>query len=242
MRALIRAGADVNAISNDGHTPLDVAVLRDDKDAKRDGWLPTARGGAVVRWDCGLSLRTAAYLGWRMPTLNELFRPFRAGLDATAANPNLDPEKLAGGEVGTDYEHGAIRLSVTGFVNRLSLTALRDWALLVGQLAGVVVLGIVQALFYIAVGLEGRVLAHRSLSQRLWLVSERYRSLMAEIEDGMVDRPALLRRRDELISELHTAYDDRFSADQAGYENDRLATLASDRPPAVPSSNMASQH
>jgi hypothetical protein len=96
--------------------------------------------------------------------------------------------------------------------------------------------------FYIAVGLEGRVLAHRSLSQRLWLVSERYRSLMAEIEDGLVDRPALLRRRDELINELHTAYDDRFSADQAGYENDRLATLTSDRPPAVPSSNMASQH
>ena len=41
----------------------------------------------------------------------------------------------------------------TGFVNRLSLTALRDWALLVGQLSGVVALGLVQALFYIAVGL-----------------------------------------------------------------------------------------
>lgn len=41
----------------------------------------------------------------------------------------------------------------TGFVNRLSLTALRDWALLVGQLAGVVALGIVQVVFYIAVGL-----------------------------------------------------------------------------------------
>jgi ABC-2 type transport system permease protein len=41
----------------------------------------------------------------------------------------------------------------TGFVNRLSLTALRDWALLTGQLAGIVVLGIVQVLFYIAVGL-----------------------------------------------------------------------------------------
>jgi ABC-2 type transport system permease protein len=41
----------------------------------------------------------------------------------------------------------------TGFVNRLSLTALRDWALLVGQLAGVMALGLVQALFYIAVGL-----------------------------------------------------------------------------------------
>ena len=67
------------------------AVLRDDKDPKRDGWLPTARGGGGEMGN-GLSLRTAAYLGWRMPTLNELFRPFRAGLDATAANPDLDPK------------------------------------------------------------------------------------------------------------------------------------------------------
>jgi ABC-2 type transport system permease protein len=41
----------------------------------------------------------------------------------------------------------------TGFVNRLSLTALRHWALLSGQLTGVVVLGVVQALFYVAVGI-----------------------------------------------------------------------------------------
>jgi outer membrane receptor protein involved in Fe transport len=95
------------------------AILRDDKDAKRDGWLPTARGGAVLKWDNGLSLRTAAYLGWRMPTLNELFRPFRAGLDATAANPDLDPERLAGAEVGAEYEHGAIRLSATAFADKL---------------------------------------------------------------------------------------------------------------------------
>ncbi|HEU5264646.1 MAG TPA: ABC transporter permease [Gaiellaceae bacterium] len=45
----------------------------------------------------------------------------------------------------------------TGFINRLSLTALRDWALLSGQLAGVVVLGMVQVLFYIAVGLTAGV-------------------------------------------------------------------------------------
>src|SRR3970282_1760621 len=37
----------------------------------------------------------------------------------------------------------------TGFINRLSLTALRDWALLTGQLAGVVALGVVQAVFYL---------------------------------------------------------------------------------------------
>ena len=45
----------------------------------------------------------------------------------------------------------------TGFMNRLSLTALRDWALLLGQLAGVVALGMVQVVFYLAVGLTAGV-------------------------------------------------------------------------------------
>jgi ABC-2 type transport system permease protein len=45
----------------------------------------------------------------------------------------------------------------TGFVNRLALTALRDWALLIGQLAGVVALGMVQVVFYIGVGLTAGV-------------------------------------------------------------------------------------
>ena len=95
------------------------AVLRDEHDAARDGWLPTARGGLSARLGEGFSLRSAAYLGWRMPTLNELFRPFRAGLDATAANPDLKPERLAGAEAGIDYARGPLRLSLTAFANRL---------------------------------------------------------------------------------------------------------------------------
>ena len=45
----------------------------------------------------------------------------------------------------------------TGFINRLALTALRDWALIAGQLAGAVVLGVFQVLFYLAVGLAAGV-------------------------------------------------------------------------------------
>jgi ABC-2 type transport system permease protein len=41
----------------------------------------------------------------------------------------------------------------TGFLNRLSLTPMRGIALLAGQLGGVVVLGLVQAAVYLAVGL-----------------------------------------------------------------------------------------
>ena len=95
-------------------------VTRDDVYAPRDGWLPTARGGVLAQLGGGFGLHSAAYLGWRMPTLNELFRPFRAGADATAANPDLDPERLVGGEVGIEYAAGPWRAGITGFVNRLS--------------------------------------------------------------------------------------------------------------------------
>lgn len=95
------------------------SVVTDDHDPSRSGWLPTARGGIAVPVGAGFAIRSAAYLGWRMPTLNELFRPFRAGADATAANPNLDPERLAGIEAGVDYARGPFTAKLTGFVNRL---------------------------------------------------------------------------------------------------------------------------
>ncbi|HEY6662239.1 MAG TPA: TonB-dependent receptor, partial [Sphingomicrobium sp.] len=107
----------------DGHlfeqTIASGTVLRDDQFKPRDGWLPTARGGLLAPLGGGFSVRSAAYLGWRVPTLNELFRPFRAGLDATAANPELDPERLAGAEAGFEYARGDLRVSLTGFINRL---------------------------------------------------------------------------------------------------------------------------
>jgi outer membrane receptor protein involved in Fe transport len=96
------------------------AITRDDRFASRSGWRPTARAGALIDLGGGFSLRSAAYLGWRMPTLNELFRPFRAGPDATAANPLLDPERLSGAEAGLAYKRGLVDVSLTAFANRLS--------------------------------------------------------------------------------------------------------------------------
>ena len=124
-RVLLSAGARIDHWRvSQGHlieqTIASGAVTRDERDPRRGGWLPTARGGVLAPVGHGVSLRGAAYLGWRMPTLNELFRPFRAGADATAANAGLDPERLAGAEAGLEFAHGPWRLSATGFVNRLS--------------------------------------------------------------------------------------------------------------------------
>lgn len=95
------------------------SIITDARFAARQGWEGSGRAG--VRWKSDtFSLRAAAYRGWRLPTLNELYRPFRVGADATAANEMLAPERLWGGEVGAGWDTGDTKLSVTLFANRLS--------------------------------------------------------------------------------------------------------------------------
>ena len=74
---------------------------------------------------------------------------------------------------------------------------------------------------YLAAGVEGRVNAHRSCAHRLWLVCDRYRSLLGEIEDRLLDSASILQRRDELSAQVHAAYDQGFSLDQNAYEGVR---------------------
>jgi len=94
-------------------------VLNATRFADRSGWEGTGRIG--LAWDAAplLTLRSAGYLGWRLPTLNELYRPFRVGADATAANAALAPERLRGAEIGLDYAIYTARISATLFWNRL---------------------------------------------------------------------------------------------------------------------------
>lgn len=82
---------------------------------------------------------------------------------------------------------------------------------------------------YSVLGLEARVSAHRSFAHRLWIVAERYRALIAEANDGVVDLAVLLQRRDELIEEVHRIYERGFSVDQSGHEVARLPVIADER-------------
>jgi outer membrane receptor protein involved in Fe transport len=49
------------------------------------------------------TLRASAYRGFRAPSLNELYRPFRVGNVRVAANDQLGEETLYGAEGGLDY-------------------------------------------------------------------------------------------------------------------------------------------
>ncbi|RYY23202.1 MAG: TonB-dependent receptor [Sphingomonadales bacterium] len=96
------------------------AALTDTSFADRHGTEATGRIGAAYDLG-GVTLRTAAYRGWRLPTLNELYRPFRVGADAVAANAALDPERLTGAEAGIDLRPAAgVTLRATAYWNRLT--------------------------------------------------------------------------------------------------------------------------
>lgn len=80
-------------------------------------WSPS--GGVALGGD-NWRLYASANRAFRAPTLNELFREFRAGNAVTLANPNLRPETLRGFEAGGSFHYRRWRLSATGFDNDLA--------------------------------------------------------------------------------------------------------------------------
>ncbi|WP_267393827.1 MULTISPECIES: TonB-dependent receptor [unclassified Sphingomonas] len=96
------------------------AALTNNQFPDRDGSEFSGRAGLAYRVASLVTFRAAAYRGWRLPTLNELYRPFRVGNDTTAANAALSPERLTGYEGGVTLTPLAgVSLAATVFHNRL---------------------------------------------------------------------------------------------------------------------------
>jgi ABC-2 type transport system permease protein len=86
------------------------------------------------------------------------------GLKASTRLPGFPTDSFVAFALAVPFIQGALFSTMnagtdlardiqTGFLNRLSLTSMRGVTLIAGQLAGVVVLGLIQAAFYIGVGL-----------------------------------------------------------------------------------------
>jgi outer membrane receptor protein involved in Fe transport len=77
------------------------------------------RLGMLVHLSHDFAVRASAYRAFRAPTLNELYRPFQVGNVLTAANDQLRPETLWGGELGTQIVAEGLSLQTTAFWNQL---------------------------------------------------------------------------------------------------------------------------
>ncbi len=94
-------------------------LLRDEDFADRSRQVFDPKAGLRFKATDHLSLRGALYRGFRTPTLNELFRPFRVRNDITEANEGLEPERLSGAEAGLDYQLPALSAHLTGYWNEV---------------------------------------------------------------------------------------------------------------------------
>jgi vitamin B12 transporter len=100
-------------------TNIGGSVRSDDRFADRSGWEWTGRAAASWWLVDPMKIKLAVYRGWRLPTLNELYRPFRLGADATAANEALRPETMSGGQVKFESNVDDAEIGLTFFYSRL---------------------------------------------------------------------------------------------------------------------------
>lgn len=97
------------------------ALVEDIAYPDRADWTLSWRGGALYALGPALRLRAAAYRGLRLPTLNELYRPFVVFPVVTQANAALENERLEGIEAGADWQPApGLSLSLTAFDNRIA--------------------------------------------------------------------------------------------------------------------------
>ena len=114
--------ADRYDIKNGFYQAFDAAgaSIRDDAYPDRSDWEVTWRAGAMLQANDVVRLRAAAYTGIRLPTLNELYRPFVIFPLVTLANEALEPELLKGYEAGIDFDiDEGTSFSVTVFDNEV---------------------------------------------------------------------------------------------------------------------------
>ncbi len=124
----------------------------------------SAQIGALARRSIIRTIRQPAAVVFPLIFPMMLLLVNSGGLDASTKLPGFPTDSFLAFALAVPFIQGALFSTMnagtdlakdiqTGFLNRLSLTSMRGVALIAGQLAGVVVLGLVQAAFYITVGL-----------------------------------------------------------------------------------------
>ena len=159
----------------------------------------------------------------------------------------IDHIRLSFGAVATSYRahaRTAARLSARASQTRLAvmiLLALATGSSLIAlsgvryaQIAAAAIAGVALLSFAIAISLdfESRAYAHRACAAQLWLLCEKYRALLAEVHDGLIDVPAVTRRRDELMREVQVIYEHALPADRDAYQIAREALGAGESAPS----------
>ncbi|MDP9176526.1 MAG: TonB-dependent receptor [Gemmatimonadota bacterium] len=125
LRILASVRADRVSNTNGWRTTRDLVTGTTIADsAFRDETTNTVTYSLGVRWQHAdmLAWRASVYEGFRAPSMYEMYYPrFSARGTVTEANPELDPERLRGAELGADLTLGSAFVTrITAFRNRVA--------------------------------------------------------------------------------------------------------------------------
>ena len=103
----------------------------------------------------------------------------------------------------------------------------RILVIVAAALAGVT---LVILLVHLTFDFETSAHAHAACSARLWQIRERYRSLLSDLHDGVLDVVEARVRRDKLIDELRAIYEQTPMTHLAEYQAAQRGSDASSEP------------
>ena len=109
-------------------------------------------------------------------------------------------------------------LSLSGLAAAAALLALRYGAPF--QMAAAVITATAFAAFAVNIAFDPapRIFGHRACAARLWVLCEKYRALLTEIQEDLLDLPAVTARRDALLQEFGALLEHTPPADRQTYE------------------------
>jgi hypothetical protein len=109
-------------------------------------------------------------------------------------------------------------LALVGLAGAASLLALRQGGAF--QIATVVMTAVAFAAVAVLVAFDpaSRIYGHRASAARLWVLCEKYRALLSEVQDELLDIPTVTRRRDDLLQEFGALLEQTPPSDRRTYE------------------------
>lgn len=111
-----------------------------------------------------------------------------------------------------------ITLALLGLATAAALLAVRYGAAFQIAAAVATALAFCVSALHLAFDPASRIYGHRACAARIWGVCEKYRALLAEIQDELLDVPAILTRRDALSQEFGALFEQSQPADRQTYE------------------------
>jgi hypothetical protein len=112
--------------------------------------------------------------------------------------------------------------ALTSVLTAIALQGGRGWIIAASLSAAAAFAG---AATYVGFDQQPRIYGHRVSSARLWVVCEKYRGLIAEIDDGRVDPSEIHQRRNALLQEAAGVFEQAAPDDRYTFEIAKRAVL-----------------